>query len=488
MSSSDREPAFRTALELAADVRSGKFSAEELLDYFLARVERFNPDINAIVVRQDERARDRARAADKAMAEGKKIGPLHGVPMTVKESYDLAGTPSTRGNPIYRDNIAEQDALAVQRLEAAGAIVFGKTNVPLNLADWQSFNEIYGTCGNPWDLSRTPGGSSGGSAAALAAGLTGLEIGSDIGASIRNPAHYCGVFGHKPSFGIVPTDGHQVPGNFAATDITVCGPLARNAADLMCALSILASPSAMDATGWRLNLPFQRKARLKDFKVAVMLTDPVCAQDDELTGQLQNAVDALAKAGVQVDDRARPDIDMAKAQETYLYLLRAATGVRVSDEAFQQHIEKAASRSPADDSYAALVDRAVTIRHREWYAYNNERQRLRHKWAEFFQDFDLLLCPTAASAAFPHDQEGDRAGRTITINGKQEPTTDQLFWAGLSGMVYLPATVAPAGLTKSGLPCGLQIVAGYLEDYTAIEFARLVEREIGGFVAPPGYA
>ena len=486
MTNTGNNPAFRSALELADDIRSKKIGSEELLDLFLDRIERFNPAINAIVLMQEEKARAKARAADEAVARGDKLGPLHGVAMTIKESFDWVGTPSTMGNPVYRDNQASEDCVAVQRLEAAGAIVFGKTNVPIHLADWQSFNEIYGTCNNPWDLSRTPGGSSGGSAAALATGLTGLEIGSDIGASIRNPAHYCGVFGHKPSYGIVPMEGARLPGNYSASDISVAGPLARNAADLICALGILAGPTGTQANGWRLDLPGPRKTTLKDFKVGVMLTDPVCAQDDELTNQLQNAIDALAKAGVQVDDKARPDIDMAKSQETYLHLLRAATGVRSTDEAFAAHLEGVDAR-PNDPDYAALVDRAVTLRHRDWFAYHNERNRMCLKWAEFFQDYDLLLCPTAASAAFPHDQEGERADRTIPVNGGQEPTTDQLFWAGLSGVVFLPGTVAPAGLTKSGLPCGLQIVAGNYEDYTGIEFARLMEREIGGFVPPPDY-
>jgi amidase len=479
--------AFRPALELARMIRDKEIGAEELLDHFLARIEKYNPAINAIILMQEDKARGRARAADAALARGENWGPLHGVAMTIKESFDWVGSPSTWGNPVYKDNFPAVDAVAVQRLEGAGAIVFGKSNVPLMLADWQSFNEIYGTASNPWDLSRSPGGSSGGSAAALAAGLTGLEIGSDIGASIRNPAHYCGVFGHKPTMGIVPLRGHLLPGNHSFADISVGGPLARSADDLAAALGILAGPEGVDAAGWRLDLPAPRGSAPRDFKVALMLDSPVCKQDDELTAQLQNTADALARLGVQVDDKARPDIDMARSHHVYLMLLRSATGNRIPVADFENHKKSAAARDPNDWSYRAYVDRAVTMYHRDWWALHDEREAMRLKWAEFFEEYDLLLCPTAASAAFPHDHEGERPERTIPVNGGRELTTDQLFWAGLSGVVFLPSSVAPAGLTASGLPCGMQMVAGHLHDRTAIEFARVMERELGGFVAPPGY-
>ena len=221
-------------------------------------MEKYNPTINAIIFTQIEKARERAKAADTALARGEVWGELHGLPMTIKECFDWVGTPSTWGNPIYKDNYPKTDAVTVQRLEGAGAIIFGKTNVPLMLADWQSFNVIYGTTNNPWDLTRAPGGSSGGAAAALAAGLTGLEIGSDIGSSIRNPAHYCGIFGHKPTYGIVPCQGHAIPGDFTPTDINVCGPLARSTEDLAIALDVLTADKS-DNTGWQLNLPAPRK-------------------------------------------------------------------------------------------------------------------------------------------------------------------------------------------------------------------------------------
>ena len=202
---------FATAIELAAAIRNKEASSLELTDMYIERVERYDGQTNAVVVHDFERGREAAKAADSALAKGESAGPLHGVPMTVKEAFNVTGLPTTWGIPELRDNIASEDADYVQRLKGAGAVIFGKTNVPLNLGDFQSFNDIYGTTNNPWDLTRTPGGSSGGSSAALAAGLTALEAGSDIGGSIRNPAHYCGVYGHKPTWGIVSDEGHALP-------------------------------------------------------------------------------------------------------------------------------------------------------------------------------------------------------------------------------------------------------------------------------------
>src|SRR6266566_3032067 len=237
---------FRSAKELAADIRRKKIGCLELLDLYLSRVDKYNPALNAIIATDVEGARKRARAADRALARKQVWGPLHGVPMTIKESYDVVGMPTTWGVPELKDNLPLRNALAVDRLLDAGVVLFGKTNVPIYLADYQSYNAIYGTTNNPWDLSRAPGGSSGGSAAALAAGLTGFEAGSDIGSSIRNPAHYCGVFGHKPTYGIVPPRGQALPGRVAQGDISVIGPMARSAEDLAIGLSAMAGADEID--------------------------------------------------------------------------------------------------------------------------------------------------------------------------------------------------------------------------------------------------
>ena len=477
---------FRSAKQLASEIRRKRVGCLELLDLYLARVARYNPRLNAIIATDVAGARKRARAADRALARGQMWGPLHGVPMTIKESYDVAGTPTTWGVPELKDNYPARNALAVDRFLAAGAVLFGKTNVPLYLADWQSYNAIYGTTNNPWDGRRTPGGSSGGSAAVLATGLTGLEAGSDIGASIRNPAHYCGVFGHKPTFGIAPPRGQALPGKVAQGDISVIGPMGRSADDLELALGIMAGPDEIESAGWQLRLRAPKKT-LREYRVAVMLTDPCSEVDREVQDRLQALADFLGRKRVKVSDRARPDVDTAEAHRVYIYLLRAATSGRQTAADFERNLEIARTLAPGDESYFARMARANTMSHRDWLTFDEARHQMRWKWAEFFREWDLLLCPPAASAAFPHDHEGERHERTIAVNGKRVPTTDQLFWAGYSCAFYLPSTVAPCGFTPSGLPVGVQIVAPQYGDRSSIHFARLLEREFQPFVPPPGY-
>ncbi len=478
---------FRSAKQLAAAIRGRKIGSVELLDLYAERVKRLNPRINAIVCMDYAAAKKRAQAADAAVKRGKKLGPLHGVPMTVKESYDVVGMPTTWGQPALRNNLPPRNAIAVDRLLAAGAVIFGKTNVPLNLADWQSFNDIYGTTHNPWDPARVPGGSSGGAAAALAAGLTGMEAGSDIGASIRNPAHYCGVYGHKPTFHIVTPRGQALPGLVAETDIAVIGPMGRSADDLAIGLAVMAGPEPIEQAGWQLRLPPPKHKALRPYRVAVMLNDRNAEVDREVQDQIQNLADFLGRKKARVDDRARPAIDTDDAARLYVKLLRAATSGLQTDEQYRRNVEAAKTLAPDDDSYLARTTRANALSHREWLAADEARHRMRLKWAEFFEQVDLLLCPAAASAAFPHDHEGERNTRTIEVNGRRVPTTDQLFWAGYSCLVYLPSTVAPIGLTPRGLPVGVQIVGPQFGDRTCIEFARLLEREYYGFVPPPGY-
>jgi amidase len=481
------DPHFRSAKQLASDIRRRKLGCLEVLDLYLARMERLNGKLNAIVVTDVDGARRRARQADAALRRGKPWGPFHGVPMTIKESYDVAGMPTTWGLPALKDNVAPRNALAVDRLLAAGVVLFGKTNVPAWLADYQSYNDVYGTTNNPWDLARSPGGSSGGSAVALAAGLTGLEAGSDIGSSIRNPAHYCGVFGHKPTFGIVPPRGQALPGRVAQGDISVIGPMARSAEDLAIGLSVMAGPDEIDGAGLRLALPAPRRKALREFKVAVMLDDPAAEVDREVQARLQALADFLGKRKVKVSLTARPAFDTAEAHRTYIFLLRAATAGRQTAEEFSRNAEITRGLAPDDQRYYAWTMRANTASHRDWLAANETRHKMRWRWAEFFREWDLLLCPVASSAAFPHDHAGERHERMITVNGKRVPCVDQLFWAGYGGMAYLPATVAPAGFTPAGLPVGVQIIGPQYGDRTCIEFARLLEREFQAFVPPPDY-
>jgi amidase len=479
---------FRSARQLAADIRKKRIGCLELLELYVARMERHDRALNAIVVRDVDRARERARAADRAVAKGQLWGPLHGVPMTVKESYDVAGLPTTWGLPTLAGNIASKNATVVDRLLAAGAVIFGKTNVPAYLADWQSFNAIHGTTSNPWDLARAPGGSSGGSAAALAAGLTGLEAGSDIGSSIRNPAHFCGVYGHKPTWGIVPRHGQALPGQIAPVDIDVVGPLARSAEDLVQALAVMAGPDSIDAGGWALRLRPPRRKRLRDFTIALMLDAPESPVDAAVRDRLQALADFLGRQKATIDERARPAIDTAEAFAVYVALLRSATSARLTDAEFQENRRLARDLRPDDESYRARALRAEVLYHREWLAASEARHRMRLAWADFFARYDLLLCPVAGTAAFPHDQAGKRYERTVAIDGVRRPVTEHLFWAGYTGASYLPSTAAPCGFTPGGLPVGVQIVGPQYGDLTCLTLARLLEREFQAFVPPPGYA
>jgi amidase len=478
---------FRSAKQLASLIRQKKIGCLELLDLYLQRVERYNPELNAVIFMDVEGARKRAKQADRALVKNDVWGPLHGVPMTIKESYDVAGMPTTWGVPQYRGNYAEKNSLAVDRLLKAGVVLFGKTNVPLYLADWQSFNDIYGTTNNPWDVARVPGGSSGGSAAALAAGLTGIDAGSDIGASIRNPAHYCGVYGHKPTYNICSPKGHALPGMVSVADISAIGPLARSAGDLAIALDVLSGPDPIDGAGWQLRLPKPKKKTIREYKVSVIYTDPEAEVDEEVQQGLRRVVDFLKKNKATVIEEARPAFDSRTAHRNYIQLLRAATSGRLTPKDFQKNLSALNTLEPKDDSYRAQMIRGQAMYHKDWLAHNEARHRMRLLWAEFFTKFDLLLCPTATTAAFPHNQKGERWERMVMVNGKPQPSTTQMFWAGYPGNFYLPSTIAPAGFTAEGLPVGVQIVGPQYGDYTCIHFARLLEKEFHSFVPPPGF-
>jgi amidase len=482
------ERAFASAAELAVEIRNRQIGCVELLDFYLARAERFNPALNAIVAWQVDQARQRARAADSALARGEIWGPLHGIPMTVKESFNLEGLPSTWGNPLLKDNIAADNAVLVDRLLQAGAVIYGKTNVPLMLADSQSYNEVYGTTNNPWDTARGPGGSSGGEAAAIAAGLGAIGAGSDIAGSLRNPAHYCGIYAHKPSSGLIPTRGHSPGGALTPTDISVVGPMARHAEDLALAMPALVGPDGPQQAAWRVELPAPRHRRLGEFRIAVWTGSPLCEIDASVADRFEPAIAALTRAGTTVDRAARPSIDDAEHHQLFMTLLRAATASRLGDEDFAAQQAIAATLAPDDMSSRATMARGAVLGHRAWGMANEARTRLRYLWRDFFRRFDVLLTPVAATAAFPHDHNTDRDRRLVPVNGKPMPDADQLFWAGLASLSYLPATAAPLGLTGAGLPVGMQIISAEGEDLTTIEFARLLAAEIGGFAAPPGYA
>jgi amidase len=478
---------FKSALELGRMLRNSKISSRELLAECLSQYGKHNATINAVIFTDIERAQKAAAAADRRLKKGTASSPFDGVPMTIKESFDWAGAPSTWGDPALKDNIAKKDAVALTRMTDAGAVLYGKTNVPLALSDWQSFNAIYGTTNNPWDVARTPGGSSGGAAAALATGMSALEVGSDIGASIRNPAHYCGVFGHKPTYGVVPYRGHLMPGSVSISDITVAGPLARSARDLTAMMQILVGSEGIEQRGVTFTLPKASQKGLKDFRVAIKLSSPVSEVDQSYQDLLISLGQFLKKKTKKLSWEAAPDFNDAEAYENYITLLRSTATKRMDDAEIEAAAVKAKGFDADDKSYLAMMARAFGLSHGGWLRANERRHQLRYIWDAFFDEWDVLLCPCAASAAFPHDQVGERHERLIPVNGKMVSTIDQRFWAGYSCNFYLPSTVAPLGLTPEGLPCGVQIITREYGDYTSLRFAELLEKEWRGFVPPPGY-
>ena len=478
---------FKPALELGRLLKARKISAKDLLQACLDQWTRHNAAVNAVVVTDIPRAFKAAEAADRRLKKGAALSPIDGVPMTAKESFDWVGTPSTFGDPALAHNIASRDADAIARLTSAGAVLYGKTNVPLDLSDWQSFNAIYGTTNNPWDLTRAPGGSSGGAAAALATGMSAIEIGSDIGASIRNPAHYCGIYGHKPTYGLVSYKGHAAPGVVTMADITVAGPMARSAKDLAVLLGLLAGPAMPDARGLQAHLPRAPQKTLKEFRVAVKLNSAVSDVDRKVQDKLVQLGERLSKKVKKLSFNAQPGFSDEENYQIFITLLRATAARRLTDVQYDEAVAKAKVLSDEDRSYVAMMTRAFALSHRDWLRVHERRNQLRLVWETFFDDWDVLLCPTAASTAFPHDQVGERHERFITVNGKKVSTIDQRFWAGYSGGYYLPSTVAPLGLAEDGLPVGVQIITRAYDDLKAIRFAELLEKEFGGFTPPPGY-
>jgi amidase len=481
---------FLPATELARMLAAGEVSSVELLDHFLDRVDRLDGPLNSVVALDAERARTRAAEADGAHARGESWGKLHGLPMTVKDAFETEGVVTTSGAPELAGHIPERDADAVARLKDAGAVIFGKTNLPLYAGDLQTYNEVYGRTNNPYAPDRGPGGSSGGSAAALAAGLTGFELGSDIGGSIRNPSHFCGVFGLKPTWGIVPERGHipGPPGTLSEADVNVVGPMGRSAGDLALGLEVLAGPGSHDAVGWRLELPPPRNGgALAGLRVAIWFEDPYVPVDRNVRVAIEGAAAALAEAGATVT-AAKPPAGLEELVDLWERLVLPLLFARLDKDAFAS-FAAAADGTPATEGDDETVRRlrAITARHREWLATNEQRQRLRDRFAAFFAGHDVLLAPVMPTAAFPHDTERDIVARTIEVDGVERPYLDGLGWNGAIGGLLLPVAVPPAGRTPDGLPVGVQVIAPHLHDRTAIAVAGHLEQLLGGFVPPPGY-
>jgi amidase len=483
--SRDFQAAFATAAETAEAILSKQVSAVELLTTMFARLDRYNPAINAVVWPLRERAMARARQADRALADGKPCGPLHGVPITIKEAFAYEGSPNTWGLPALKDVKSARTATAVDRLESAGAIVIGKTNVPVMLGDYQSDNPIYGTTNNPWDVARTAGGSTGGGAAALAAGLGCLTLGSDLAGSIRVPAHFCGVYGHKPTLGLVSTEGFQ-PGAWDGSpgvpmDLAVVGPLARSAGDLALAINTLGGPDRDAAHAWSWRMPAPRQRRLEDFRIGYVLDDPFAPVSSDVGALYHAATDALARAGARMERGWPSGIDPQEELSTYRYLLFALVNSDVGKEQ-RETLRTRFEKNPGDLPAAAAVEP-----HGRWLQETKRRLAFRSIWQKYFESHDVFLCPAAFCAAFPHDRTQPMEKRVIETPDGARPYLDLGLWSTSALLAGLPATVAPVGLTDGDLPVGIQIVGPMWEDGTPIEFAALLSDGVGGFVEPPDF-
>jgi amidase len=479
---------FASAVAAADAIRRGEVSSVELTQRMLDRIARFNPKLNAIVTLTADAALARAKAADEARARKEWWGRFHGVPCTVKDTLEVAGVRTTAGSPQYTSHIPTRDAAIVARLRAAGMVIMGKTNVPPLAADWQSANPIFGVSNNPWDVTRTPGGSTGGGAAALAAGLTFLEPGSDIGGSIRIPAHFCGVYGHKPTLNVIPQRGHipPPPGVIVPpSSLPVVGPLARSAADLLAAMEVLGGPEGDDALAYRWTLPAARSTRLTDYRIGFVLDDPACPVASDVRDVLARAIDGLRRAGVKLEEGWPTGVDRPEQYETYLTLLYATFGGGMRPEQIESMRALAGQQ---DGSHMARFARAVTAPPSYFGVVQGRRMAARAVWQEYFRTHDAFLMPTTFVAAFPHDASPDSMARRLATPEGPRNYMDLSFWISFATLTGLPATTAPVGLTRDNLPVGIQIVGPYLEDATTIDVAGRLADVLGGFKPPPGFA
>ena len=478
---------YATATQLTRAIADRTLSSREVLEHLLDRVERRNPGLNAIVALDVDRARADADAADAATASGVAVGPLHGLPMTVKDVWETEGLVTTSGAPELRDHVPEADALAVGRLRAAGAVIFGKSNTPLYAGDFQTYNDVYGLTNNPWDPARTAGGSSGGAAAAVAAGLTPLELGSDIGGSIRNPAHYNGVYGLKPSWGVVPSRGHipGPPGSLVESDVNCNGPLSRSLEDLRLALDVVAGPLPEDAAGWRLELdegpPVEGVGTLRVATVFDQGSDLVPLAADVRTG-LERFRDRIVSAGAAVDEIPLP-VPLADGLRSWQELVCPIIGLGLSDDAYAVFTELEAV--PGDDP-TLVAGRSLAGRYRTWARANGRRQHQRAAWADCFERYDVVLAPVMPTAAFPHDVDRPITDRVLDVDGTPVPHLLAMTWCGAVGSVLLPVVTLPTGPTPAGLPVGVQVVGPFLSDRRLLRLAELLDAAGGpGFAPPP---
>jgi len=343
---------------------------------------------------------------------------------------------------------------------------------------------------NPWDLGRSPGGSSGGSAASLAAGFEPLSIGSDIGGSVRVPAHFCGVYGHKPTLGLVPLRGYSLPPAPPVPgqgDLAVAGPMARHASDLALALDIIGGPDEMaEGIGYRLALPAPRHDALKNFRVMVIDSHPLMPTSHAVRSAIDGLAERLSRLGVKVARESAALPSLADSARLYMKLLNAARSPRLSPEDFTEAQRVAGSLASDDHSLRAERARGFVMSQRDWLAANAARLQLQQQWRAFFCEWDVVIYPAASVPAFPHDHSEPLEARRLDIDRKAHSYPDACFiWADPASTCGLPSTAIPFDRSPEGLPIGMQVIGPYLEDRTTIAFAELVAREFGGFVPPP---
>ncbi|HWE95107.1 MAG TPA: amidase [Tepidisphaeraceae bacterium] len=476
--------AFSTAADMLRALRHGRVSSAELLAMHLRRIERYDAALNSVVVKDFERARRDADAADAKRARGEEA-PLLGLPVTVKESVDVEGLPSTAGVSERRGHRAAADARTVARLRSAGAVVVGKTNVCVYLADFQADNPIYGRTNSPWDPKLTPGGSSGGSAT-LAAGLIPLDLGSDLGGSIRIPAAFCGLWGHKPSEGAVPNSGH-FPGSElpnAAAALAVQGPHARSATDVELALDVISGPDVGIDSGWRLELRPARRQRLADFRVAVLPAQPWLPVDPEISAALEKLAVRLRDAGAIVRELQPPGLgDLRDYYRLFRSMMAVIVSIRWPSTLRERVVTEKLARG---EEFHAADARGIQATAGDYIVWHEQRERYRAAYRDFFREWDVLLTPMSIVPAFAHTSvpNGDRR---FTIAGRETEFEYLSFYPGMATLCGQPGTAFPAGFTSAGLPIGLQAIGPFLEDRTPLRFAQLLEKEFGGFTPPPRY-
>lgn len=485
------------ASQALAQLRAQEISSRELLEACMARVDALNPQLNAVIAHQREAARALADQADQATRRGESWGPLHGLPMTLKDAWEVPGMPCVGGAPEYRDHWPQQAGPTIQRVLDAGAIVFGKTNVPYKSLDVQTYNPVFGTTHNPWDVRKTCGGSSGGAAVALATGMTPLEIGSDIGGSIRIPAHFCGVYGHKSTHGTLSMRGHIPgdPGSLSEPPLGVAGPMARTAEDLQLLFDLLVGSTPAMPSGWTAHLPQPRHERIDQYRVLMWVDDPDCPIDTGMADRYRQLAQALKAAGVQVDVGSPMGLGLKDIYPLYFQQMGSVMGAWLRPDE-RRAKGMVAPLGAATAPFMRGLGKLVSLPHSvgdfvkgmtgglgDWFNVVEDSNRLRETFNTVFNRYDVILMPPTYTPAFAHDH-GFMATRQIKVNGERRHYSDLFMWIAPATLMGLPATSAPLGQTAAGLPVNVQIMGAPYDDRVTMHFAKLLASVMGGFAKP----